>query len=136
MKILTHCIVLVLLSLTIRADWREPLSDSAVGETATGVGWLVLRNTQEYSVVVRTDTGLKILPAVVPAKLDVQAVLGRPAQITAIVCQCRKGVNDPRTRFFDITEIKQLDTKPQVRLSPESYSTTASIVPPASSPTP
>ena len=112
MKIFTHLLVFALFSLTSLADWREPLSDSAVGETATGKGWLVLQNAQQYAVIVRTDTGIKIYLAVLPAELDVRALLGRPARITAIIRESRKSPNEPPPRFLEITALRLLDAKP------------------------
>ena len=74
---------------TAVADFLEPFTDTPVGKTANGNGWLIFveggQPTAKYAVIVFTDTGWRWVSAVLAKGVDAESALGRPARITAVV---------------------------------------------------
>ena len=84
--------VLLLFAIPMWADYAEPFTDSPMGKTVTGAGWLIADSDGKtgYAVVVSTDTGHRVLYATVASQLDVQLYLGRRAIITATLGENRQ----------------------------------------------
>jgi hypothetical protein len=87
-------------TLTLLADFSEPFTDSAPDRSVTGRGWLIVDVDGRYSVMVRTDTGLRLLSSQINSNLNLNPYLGRYASITATIRQ-RQNV-----RLLEITGIK------------------------------
>jgi len=93
-------LALALSALTLFADFSEPFTDSPAGRSVTGRGWLMTDVDGRHMVMVRTDTGLRLLSSQVSSNLNVSPFLGRYASITATIRQ------QQNIRFLEITEIK------------------------------
>ena len=114
MKPLILAGALLAIAIAALADWREPLTDTAIGKTTTGSGWLIFRHDTrgkpEYMVLVQRDTGLQLVSAVLDSNVVPATVLGRLAVITATVSATEavggpQGGASPR-RYLRITDVK------------------------------
>lgn len=104
-KIIIYCTLLIAVcTIAATADFLEPLTDTPVGKTATGKGWLVFAEggqpTAKYAVIVFTDTGMRWVSATLAKGVDAESLLGRPANITAVVQA------DKPQRVLEITKIE------------------------------
>jgi hypothetical protein len=94
---------------SLRADYLSPFADSKVGTTVTAGGRIVAADHTgggtEYTVHFGTDTGPRILPAEIPAKLIREGIVGHDAKITATIREREDAKTKTKTRFLEVSEI-------------------------------
>ena len=86
-KPMLSIVLLSLFTTVLFADFSEPFTDSPVGKTVTGRGWLIADSDgkSKLEVVVITDTGHRVISASIPTSLNIQPLLGKAATITATI---------------------------------------------------
>lgn len=104
-KLIICCALLIAVcTITVTADFREPLTETPVGKTATGKGWLSVAEqgqpAAKYAVIVFTDTGMRWVSATLAKGIDAESLLGKPVSITALVRA------DKPQRVLEITKIE------------------------------
>lgn len=79
------------LSAVSAADSLEPFTDSPAGKYVTGTGWLIadVNESSGFGVLVFTDTGYRVLPALFKTRVDVRQLLGRQSVIEAKILHDR-----------------------------------------------
>ena len=94
---------------SLRADYFSPFADAKVGATVTSSGRIVAVEHQgggtDYTVHFGTDTGPRILPAEIPAKLIKEGIVGQDAKITATIQEREDAKTKTKTRFLEVKEI-------------------------------
>ena len=88
------CGLMMVLVSALFADEAKPFVDTPVGQSATGLGWIIVLQEAEgrtqYSVLVRGDANdWHVFLADLPKDINVRPYFGQPVMITAKVGENR-----------------------------------------------